>query len=185
MAIIGLLTGKAGVLQTTGVNGDLFLGPPINDYFHAGIQGATATNLIATGATAWALVPWNNPIVSNGPSISQATTSGTGAAHLSINAAGIYEITYTITPIAPPVDEISGQNYFVHQLINATGTANQGSAIAQSFSYLQNFAPASQHYLASLQSGCTLETWVDTGGVYPNYLIINSAGTVITVKRVG
>ena len=173
--------------------------PISSNYFQAGIGGATGNNYAhvasGLGGAQGQLVQWNQPMIQIGD-IYQATAVGTGAGWIYFNAAGTYEINYTI--VATGLQLANGGSFnpaYVHQELNSPNFIGQGTAIAASFSILNAFTPnagylpnpmAQKDYIMTVPSGVSLETWIVPNNNTPNPtgVQISPTGTLITIKQI-
>lgn len=176
--------GATGVQGATGPTGPQGPSAKVTSYFQGGVTGATGAAVLSTSKFVW----WNLPALQSG-NISQPTTAGSGAASILINSAGLYQVNYNI------VSYIGGPPALLtaNQVINGTGapTGSSASAIPQSYSTNLSaqvgsgfIGSLSANYIAYLQSGCNITTWL-TIPVGAGVTLQASGGTNFTITQIG
>lgn len=191
------IQGSQGPQGATGIQGPAG-SPNVVDYFQAGMSGYTAHFPITILGEA-GIVSWNNPRYVSG-NISQATSGGTGACWININAAGLYELTYSLVPTG--LLGVGNNGAYRSEIrINGTGINSSGislgTAIPESQTWLvdpsitagvatQYNVPIQKTCLAQLASGVNVEVHIVNPFVGSTQnVFLGSIGNNFMIKRIG
>jgi hypothetical protein len=190
----GTINFQGGLVVATGPLGVINVNN-MGDFAQVGVTGLGASGALQLASGA--MVQWNVENTKMSKGALGHTTIGTAAGWVTIRNSAFYNINSNINFTGLP----SGVVVNVQQYLGATGAFGSGTPIAQSVSYLQNFAGASagmiinsvnKNYSVYIPSGTSITTWVQylqvsiagkAGGGSPVFL--SPTGTYFEIREIG